>query len=139
MKVVLDTNVWLSAIFWTGEAYKLIEEIEDKKINVIITEEIILEISNVLNKETKFQRFIKNRKLTIVDLIRTIIYMSKLIISKSKLNIIKEHNEDNKILEAGIDGNVDYILSYDNHLLKVKEYKGIKIITPTEFLHLFNY
>ena len=139
MKVVLDTNVWLSAIFWTGEAYKLIEEIENKKINVIITEEIILEISNVLNKETKFQRFIKNRKLTIVDLIRTIIYMSKLIISKSKLNIIKEHNEDNKILEAGIDGNVDYILSYDNHLLKVKEYKGIKIITPTEFLHLFNY
>ena len=139
MKVVLDTNIWLSAIFWRGEAYKLIEEIEDKKINVIITKEIILEITDVLNKEAKFQKFIKNRKLAIEDLIRTIIYMGKLIITKNKLNVIKEHDADNKILEAGIDGNVNYIISYDNHLLKVKEYEDIKIITPTEFLHLFNY
>ena len=136
MKVVLDTNVWLSAIFWKGEAFKLIEKIESKKINVIITKEIIFEITNVLNKETKFQKFIKNRNLVIEDLIKTIIYISKLIISKSKLNIIKEESADNRILEAAVDGNANYLISYDNHLLKFKKYKNIRIITPTEFIKI---
>ncbi|MDD5650338.1 MAG: putative toxin-antitoxin system toxin component, PIN family [Candidatus Nanoarchaeia archaeon] len=136
MRVVLDTNIWLSAIFWSGEANKLINIIKTKKIDLIITKKILLEIIDVLNKESKFQKFIEDRNMAVKDLIRTILSISEMVISNSELDIIKEHISDNKILESTIDGKVNYLISYDNHLLKLKEYKNIKIIKPEEFLEL---
>ena len=58
MKVVLDTNVWLSGIFWDGEASKIIEKAEKNNIQILISEDILSEIVNVLNKESKFQKYI---------------------------------------------------------------------------------
>ena len=138
MRICLDTNIWLSAVFWSGEANKLINIIKAKKLELVITKKILLEIVDVLNKESKFQKFIEDRNLAVKDLIRTILYISEMVISNSELNIIKEHHSDNKILESAVDGNVDYLISYDNHLLKLKEYKNIKIITPQEFLEKYN-
>src|SRR3989344_2561561 len=103
MKLVLDTNVWLSGIFWEGEASKIIEKAEKKNIQILISENILSEIVDVLNKESKFQKYILNLKLS---------------------------------LEAALDGKVDYIVSYDSHLLNMIEFRGIKIISPGEFLKI---
>lgn len=136
MRVVLDTNVWLSAIFWKGEANKIIETIISKKIDIIITENILSEIIEVLNKEEKFRIFIENKKQKIEDLIRTILSFSILIKTKSKFELIKEHPKDNIILEAAFDGKVDYIVSYDKHVSNMIEFRGIKILKPDEFIKI---
>ncbi|GBE20065.1 hypothetical protein BMS3Abin17_00799 [archaeon BMS3Abin17] len=138
MKVVLDTNVWLSSIFWKGEASKIIRNCKRKSIQIMITDQILSEIIDVLNKEAKFQRFIKDRNQNIEDLIRTILSIAILKKSKTKLNIIKEDPKDNIILEAALDGKADYIISYDKHLLNMLEFRKIKIIKPNEFLKLIN-
>ena len=138
MKAVLDTNVWLSAAFWEGEAFKLVSTIQRRKIEVIVTKKILLEIVEVLNKEAKFQKFIKDRKLAIGDLLRTITSLGKLIDSKTRLSIVKEHSSDNKFVECAIDGKAEFIVSYDKHLLKLKEYKGIKILSPTKYMRMLN-
>ena len=134
MKVVLDTNIWLSGIFWNGEASKIIEKAEKKDIQIIISEDILSEIINVLNRESKFQKHILNLKSGIEDLLRTILSISTLIETKTKLDIIKADPKDNIILEAAIEGKVEYIISYDNHILNMIEFRGIKIISPGEFL-----
>ena len=136
MNVVLDTNVWLSAVFWKGEAHHLIETIRKKDINITITRKILDEIVDVLNKEAKFQRFIKDKNASTKDLIRTILSFCTLAPSSTTLSIVTDDPSDNRIIESAIDGNAEYIISYDNHLLKLKEYKSIKIITPQEFLRL---
>jgi hypothetical protein len=136
MKVVLDTNIWLSAIFWQGESNKLIESCEKNKIKVIITEGILSEIIKVLNKESKFKRFIEDKNQKIEDLVRTILSISTLIEIKTKLDIIKEDPDDNIILEAALDGKSDYIISYDKHLLNMLEFRKIPILKPDEFLKL---
>ena len=136
MKVVLDTNIWLSAIFWKGESDRLIKNILNKKISIIITQDILSEIIEVLNKEEKFQKFIDDRKQKIEDLTRTILSLSTLIETKSKFDLIKEHPKDNIILEAAFDGNVDYIVSYDKHIINMIEFREIKILKPEEFLNL---
>lgn len=136
MKVVLDTNVWLSGIFWDGEASKIIEKAEKDNIQILISEDILSEIVNVLNKESKFQKYILNLKLSIEDLLRTILLISTLIEIKSKLDVIKADPKDNIILEAAIDGKVGYVISYDNHLLNMIEFRDIKIISPGEFLKI---
>jgi len=48
--------------------------------------------------------------------------------------VIKDDPEDNKFIEAAVDQAADLIVSGDQHLLKLREYQGIKIITPAEFL-----
>ena len=133
MKIVLDTNVWLSGIFWDGEASKILEKAEKKDIQIIISEDILSEIIKVLNRESKFQKYILNLRLSIEDLLRTILSISTLIETKTKLDIIKADPKDNIILEAAIEGKVEYIISYDNHLLNMIEFRGIKIMSPGEF------
>jgi uncharacterized protein len=130
MKIVLDTNVWLSAVFWDGEASKILEKSEKKDIQIIISENILSEIINVLNRESKFQKYILNLRLSIEDLLRTILSISTLIETKTKLDIIKADPKDNIILEAAIDGKAEYIISYDNHLLNMIEFRGVKITSP---------
>ncbi len=136
MRVVLDTNVWLSAIFWEGEANKIVQSCINKKTEIIITEEILNEIAEVLNKEEKFQKFIKDRKEKIEDLIRAILSFSKLIKTKTKIELIKEHPKDNIFLEAALDGDADYIVSYDKHILNMLEFRNAKILEPKEFLKM---
>jgi len=136
MKLVLDTNVWLSGIFWEGEASKIIEKAEKKNIQILISENILSEIVDVLNKESKFQKYILNLKLSIEEILRAVLSISNLIETKAKLDIIKADPKDNIILEAALDGKVDYIVSYDSHLLNMIEFRGIKIISPGEFLKI---
>ena len=136
MRIVLDTNVWLSAVFWDGEANKIINKAINEKIKIIITKEILSEIAEVLNREAKFQKFIKDKKTKIGNLIRTILSFSILIETKSKIELIKQDPDDNIILEAALDGKADYILSYDKHLLNMLEFRKIKILEPREFLKL---
>ena len=136
MKLVLDTNVWLSGIFWEGEASKIIEKAEKKKIQILISEDILSEIVNVLNKESKFQKYILNLKLSVEEILRTILSISDLIETKIKLDLIKADPKDNIILEVALDGKAEYIISYDNHLLNMIEFRGIKIISPGEFLKI---
>ena len=136
MKVVLDTNVWLSGLFWQGKSSKIMELAEKEKIKIFLSKQIIFEIVNVLNKEAKFQKFLKEREQKIKDLIRTILSIGNLIKIKSKVKIVEEDPSDNMVLEVALDGKVKYVVSYDKHLLNLKKFKGIRIIRPAKFLRL---
>ncbi len=138
MRIVLDTNVWLSATFWEGEASKIIELSEKRKFEIIVSKDIILEIIGVLNKETKFRKFMQEREQNIGDLIKTILSISNLIRIKTKVDIVKEHPADNIILEAAIAGKADSIVSYDKHILNLLEFRGTRILEPKEFLRGFH-
>ncbi len=135
MKVVLDTNIWLSGIFWQGNPYKIIKLAEQKKIEIVISRPIIEEIVEVLNRDSRFQKFIEDRKIAIKGLIETILFISTLINKpKTKINFVAEDPEDNKILEAAVEGNADCIVSGDRHLLDIGQFNTIKIMKARAFL-----
>jgi putative PIN family toxin of toxin-antitoxin system len=62
--------------------------------------------------------------------IQKIVSISKIVIPTRKINVVQDDPDDNKILECAIAGNVDYLVTQDKHLLNLKEFEGIKIITP---------
>ena len=134
-KVVLDTNVWLSGLFWGGEASKIIELAEKRKIKILISEEIINEIVKVIQREPKFKKSIEELDEKIKDIVRTILSISSLILIKNKISIVKEDPSDNIIIETALDGKADYLITYDKHLLNIKEFGKIKIIQPKDFLN----
>ena len=63
-------------------------------------------------------------------------FVNKIIIPNRKTSVIREDPDDNMILECAIEGNVDYLITNDNHLLKLKEFEGIKIVNPIDFLNI---
>ena len=136
LKVVLDTNIWLSGIFWRGNPYKIIKLAEQKKIEIFITNAILEELVDVLNKEIKFQKHMKNLGYDIEQLIGSILNITKLTSPKERLNIIKQDPDDNRILECAVSSNADYIISGDKHLLSLKEFEGIEIIKAKNFLDI---
>lgn len=136
MRVVLDTNILVSATFWIGASNKIIKNIENKEIQLILSSEIIQEFSDVLNYE-EIQNKIKDKKLEMQYSVEKIISIATIIQPIIQLNVIEEDPDDNIILECAIEGNADYIISYDKCLLNLKEFKGIKILTPEEFLRIF--
>ena len=130
MRAIIDTNVFVSGIFWEGNfCSQIIDKWKNKKFELVSSMDILKEFAETL----------RNFKIQMSDEMieewRNLIIESSVIINpKIKLNVIKEDPDDNKFLEAGISGNADLIISQDKHLLKLKSYQGIKIITPKEFL-----
>lgn len=132
MRVVLDTNVFISGIFWEGNfCSQLIDKWKMNEIELVSSFEIIEELVKTL----------KNFKIPMPD--DMIEEWKNLIINNSiipkissKIDLIREDSEDNKFIEAAIDGKADLIISQDKHILNLKEYLGIKIVKPEDALNL---
>ncbi|MBU1323086.1 putative toxin-antitoxin system toxin component, PIN family, partial [Patescibacteria group bacterium] len=69
--------------------------------------------------------------------IKTIIKSAKVVQPQIKIRAVKMDKSDDKIIEAAVAGRVNYIISGDRHLLKIKQYQKIKIVAPTEFLSIY--
>lgn len=134
MKIVLDTNVWLSAIFWEGEAAQIVEMAEEENFKLIVTKDILSEINEVVGKEAKFKKFLETQNIE--ELFIKFLYLTDMVEPSRKLNVITADPDDNKIIEAAVAGKADYILSRDKHLTGLQEFEGIRILTPTEFLKI---
>lgn len=134
MKITADTNILISATFWYGASNEILNKVERKEIELILSLEIIEEFVRILNSD-EIQQKIKNKNLEMNRTVEKIIEMSTIIEPKIKLNVVKDDPSDNKFLECAKAGNVNYLVSNDKkHLLKLKEFEGIKIVSPEEFL-----
>lgn len=131
-KVVLDTNIIVSAFGWSGRPREIFELILNGKIELVSSPKLLSELKRVLNY-SKF-KFSDELKKEVTNLILNI---SMIVVAKTKINVIKEDPSDNCFLEAAVSGRADFIITGDKHLLNLREYKRIKILTATEFLKLF--
>ena len=131
MKVVLDTNIYISAVLFGGNCEEILRLATQRSFELIISKSIILEIEAVLKEKFKWS------KKQVSETLAYIKNISTLIKPNISISVIKEDPSDNKIIECAIFVGANYIVTGDkNHLLPLKEYKGIKIVSPSEFLRL---
>jgi len=131
MKFVADTNFLISATQWENSVgHKVLINIILNGWEIFSTKEILEEFSEVLARD--FQYSLEESE----GIMRKVLCFLSLVEPKIKLDIVKEDSDDNIVLECAVEAKADYILSYDNHLLKLKEFNGIKIVKPEEFLSL---
>ena len=129
LKVVFDTNVLISATLWDNSvAQKLLFQLIEKEVPIYSSLEILEEYQKVLKRDFGYS----NQE--IIEIVENVLQFVSLVIPQDKIKVVKEDPEDNKILECAIESSSNYIFTYDKHLLKLKEYKNIKIIKPEEFL-----
>jgi len=128
IKVVLDTNVFISSLFWKGAPYQIFKRILEGAILNFVSPQILAEI-----KERLLDKF-KLPPEKVKEFLEIIVFNSQLVYPKKKLNIVKKDPKDNKILECTLEAKASFVISGDGHLLEIKKYKGIKIVSPKEFL-----
>jgi len=130
-KVVIDTNVFVSGLTFKGKPREVLDLIWRGDIETCISSFIFKELEETLKKDFSWDRD------QIKHTIEKIKAKTILIQPKNKVSVIKENDDDNRILEYAIEGKVQYLISGDRkHLLPLKEYQGTKILSPSEFLKL---
>ena len=133
MDVVLDINVLVSALIKRGKPKELWLKVVRKEFEFVSSRRILSDFLKVISRE-KFQGYVKERD--IVDFLQAFHNTAKFVRVKSKLKVVKQDPDDDVILATAYDGNADYIVSGDKHLLKLKEFRGIKIVSVSEILDL---
>jgi len=127
--VVADTNAIVSALLWEGNESKIIGLVEEGKIKLLTSVALLDELKRVL----MYERFGLDEK-TVDDNVKYILTISKIISPKRRLRVIREDPADDRVLECALEGKAGYIVSGDGHLLRLKEFRGIKIVHAKELL-----
>ena len=132
LKVVFDTNIYISAIVFGGAPLLCLEAARSREVELYVSKGILLELTNKLESKFLHSRTDTEKVLTRLS------KFAKIITPKEKLTIIKDDPSDNMILEAAVEAKTDFIVSGDKkHILSLKEFRGIKIISPADFLKQF--
>lgn len=109
MKITADTNILVSGSFWSGDSFKILEKVDKKEVILVTSKEIISEYNKVMNSNEIIEK-IENKNLILSNVIQRVISNSIVVKPTTKLNIIKEDSDDNKILECAKAGKVDLLL-----------------------------
>jgi uncharacterized protein len=129
LRVVLDTNVYVSALnFPNSPLTGLVEHAQRGTYQLIISPAIVGEVADVLRRFEWTERDIRVR-------LKTITKSSEIVIPKTIPNVIPEDPDDNHILACALAGKANLIVSRDLDLLRLKQYGGIGIMSPIDFLH----
>ena len=131
-KVVIDTNVFISS-FFGGTPRKAINLWKDGHITLCLSQDIVEEYLQVLN------RLGLKDKNEIVKLTKLFSegYNSVFTATTPTLYIVKDNPDDNKFIECAVSLDCKIIISGDNHLKNIKKYIDIEILSPREFIVLF--
>lgn len=128
VKVVLDTNIYLSGIIFGGNSRHILDLVIEKRIAVFISPVILLEISQKLERKFGWN------KEQVITAIKIVSKTAFLVYPNQKLHVVKADKNDNKIIEAAVESGANFIITGDKHLLQIKKYQEIKIISPSQFL-----
>jgi putative PIN family toxin of toxin-antitoxin system len=128
MKVVFDTNIFISALAIPGsQGDKALARILEGRDELVLSRDIIREILSVLS--TKFGR--EREALSHVAVI--LLELGRLVKPDHRIRVFKD-DPDNRILECAISGKSDLIVTGDKEVLRMKEYMGIKIKSLKDYL-----
>lgn len=133
MRIVIDTNLIVSAFIWGGTPLTLLKETRLNEIEMLASIDTFNELKRILARPKFIESLAKsNRKPEdIVSKYQELIqFVHPAIIPD---NIVRDP-KDIKFLACAVGGQADYIITGDNDLLILKEYQGIRIVTASEFL-----
>lgn len=129
MRVVLDTNVLLSAFVFPGGAPEAVYRLAlEGRIELLTSPALLAEFARVLTE--KFGR----DDHAVREAVEQVSSVATVVRPVERLEVIREDPDDDRVLEAAVEGNAETIVSGDRHLLQLEPWRGIKIVSPAAFV-----
>lgn len=134
-RVVVDTNVLVSGLFGIKDSpsSQILSAVQAQKIILVTSPLILEEVAEVINR----QRVVKLIRMTVeqrTDFMDKLIDRSEVTAGKQLLQLTSRDIQDDKFLACALEAKADYVVTGDKDLLVLKEFEGVKIVTPREFL-----
>lgn len=132
IEVVLDTNVFISAIIFGGKPREVLHLIINQKIRGFISPYIVFELKEVLYKKFDFDILELEKMEQMIDESFVLVY------PKKEINLIKKCPADNRILECAVESKADFLITGDTkHILRLKKIGKIIILDSKKFLKFY--
>lgn len=128
-RVVFDTNVFLSALTFCGKPEVVFEMARAGKIQLVVSPSILAELASILENKFAWDDEDVREALMVVG------RHADLVKPGLRLRVL-EDDADNRILECAVEGQANWIVSGDRHLLDLKEFRGIPIARVSDFLSI---
>ena len=129
MNIVLDTNVFISGIFFSGPPYEILKAWKNSRIQIVLTQQILEEYHRVA--ESLAEQFPDVDIRPIIELLS--IHCLFINADNFETSVCDDPN-DEKFIECAVAGNIKTIVSGDKHLLNISGYQGIAVLKPREFI-----
>lgn len=136
MRVVIDTNIWLSALLWGGQPSLIIQLIEEKQIQAISSENMLIELTDILHKP-KLQKRLDRLKFSADEVVIIAKRLMTLVVIEEVIIPELRDPKDQMVLATAIAGDAQIVISGDKDLLVLHPYGNISILLPQEFLSRF--
>ena len=132
MKVILDTNVFISGIFFSGPPSQILKAWGNRSFQILLSQSILFEYQRVA--EALSSKYSSIDILPIIDLIT----IHGTFVDTHGFDIsVCEDPDDDKFLECALAGKCKTIVSKDKHLLKLSVYENVVVLNPRNFVEKY--
>lgn len=128
-RIVNDTNVWLSALYFSGKPAQIVSKIEQGKILSITSKQILDELKEKMVVNFQTPSFAANGTISYIQSISETVTLRG-------VDYGLRDFQDNMVLETAINGKCDYLITGDKDLLSLGSYKSTQIVSPSQFLEI---
>jgi putative PIN family toxin of toxin-antitoxin system len=133
-RVVLDTNVLISALGWRGAPHDIVQLCIKRQHRLLLSPDLLAELERVLCYAK-----LGFTPTAVVEYIEILAEVAELISPDLRLDVVQEDPPDNRILECAVVGRADAIVTGDGDLLRLRSFaEGRPILTPRSFLEKFS-
>ena len=129
LKVVMDTNVFISGIFFSGPPYQILKAWQSGMIELVVSQEILDEyqrVGQILAEE--------RRSIDLKPILNFVIERAKVYKPAKLIRPVCEDPDDEKFIACALASGSGVIISGDRHLLNVSGYQGIEVLKPRQFV-----
>ncbi|MBI1299608.1 putative toxin-antitoxin system toxin component, PIN family [bacterium] len=137
MKVVLDTNLLISAFITpNGEPAQVVKLLHAEAFYLLLSEDVFTELERAI-QYLKLRKLYRYTDEQIEEFLEGIRRVALWVEGTERLVVVQTDESDNRFIELAVAGNARYLMTGDKrHLLKMRRYRPIDIVSPTEFLTL---
>lgn len=135
IRAVLDTNALVSAAVKPEGKPAQIFDRAGTRYELLCSDFIVQEVEGVLPRthiQKKYTRLVTPRLQA--RFLADVRSLATMIGVHTTINMVEQDNKDNQVLACAVDGQADYLVTGDHHLLDIKTFRGIKVLTPAQFL-----
>ncbi len=132
-KIVLDTNVLISGVIASGHSASILDAIRREEFKLVTSAHMLEEFSDVISRRHIARKYPKaaEKAEDLLDFLRAF----AIIVPGNPDELqISADRDDDYVLACALEGEAEYIVSGDPHLLDLKSYKSVPIVTPHEFV-----
>ncbi len=132
LRVVLDTNVVISGVHFGGIPRQILELAVDRHFLPLTSPSLLAELHRVLLAKFRYPPDAAKEVVDGWEIVAAVVNISE------RLTVVTADPDDNSVLECALAGQADTVVSGDKHLLALKTFRRISILTPQEFLTRFH-